>query len=143
VFEVIGFNSMENFEMKLLLRFGVLICVFGLGLIACSDGGGGEPAELTVVQGFMADPVALERGEALFVGTCAGYCHTLTPEDTDALFLFDCEWKHGGADEEIFNTVTVGIPDTRMVGFGSNFPQGDDDLWKIIAFLRTNQQPCA
>jgi hypothetical protein len=30
-----------------------------------------------------------------------------------------------------------------MVGFGSNFPEGEDDLWKIIAYLRVNQQPCS
>lgn len=128
--------------MKPFLRI-LWFTVAGLLLFACSDSGEEAAAEPTRVQGFMADPVALERGEALFVGTCSGYCHAQTREDTDALFLFDCEWKHGGGDEEIFNTVTVGVPNTRMVGFGANFPQGDDDLWKIIAFLRTNQEPCA
>jgi hypothetical protein len=29
-----------------------------------------------------------------------------------------------------------------MVGFGSNFPEGEDDLWKLIAYLRVNQQAC-
>jgi mono/diheme cytochrome c family protein len=128
--------------MKLIFK-AVLIMAAATLLVACGESGDVEPAELTVVQGFMADPAAVARGEALFVGTCAGYCHTLTPEDTDALFLFDCQWKHGGTDQNIFDTVTVGIPNTRMVGFGSNFPEGDDDLWKIIAFLRVNQQPCA
>ena len=128
--------------MKLFLRILLFIVTVSL-LFACSEGGEETTAEPTRVQAFMADPVALERGEALFVGTCAGYCHAQTREDTDALFLFDCEWKHGGADEDIFNTVTVGVPNTRMVGFGANFPQGDDDLWKIIAFLRINQESCA
>ena len=112
-------------------------------LAACGEGGGNTTAEPTVVEGFMADPAAVGRGEALFVGTCAGYCHTLTPQNTDALYLFDCQWKNGSSDQDIFDTVTIGVPNTRMVGFGSNFPQGDDDLWKIIAYLRINQQPCA
>ena len=30
-----------------------------------------------------------------------------------------------------------------MVGFGNNFPGGQDDLWKIIAYLRTEQQDCS
>lgn len=101
------------------------------------------PQELAVVQTFMQDQEALNRGRGLFIGACAGYCHKTTPEATDAVFLFDCEWKHGSSDQEIFDTVTIGVPNTRMVGFGSNFPEGEDDLWKIIAYLRVNQQPCS
>ena len=123
--------------MKLLIVFSASL----LMLVACGEGA--APVEPTVVEAFMADPEAVDRGEALVVGTCSGYCHSMTAADTDALFLFDCEWKHGGSDQDIFNTVTTGVPNTRMVGFGSNFPQGDDDLWKIIAYLRTNQQSCS
>lgn len=120
-----------------------IVVVSILALQACSEQGGADQSrEPTIVQGFMADPDAVGRGEALFVGTCSGYCHTTAPDDTDALFLFDCEWKHGGSDDEIFATVTNGVPSTRMVGFGDNFPEGADDLWKIIAYLRTNQQDC-
>jgi mono/diheme cytochrome c family protein len=93
--------------------------------------------------GFLSDPVAVQRGRSIFVGTCAGYCHKLTPEPTDAVYLFDCEWKHGGTDQQIFNTVTNGVPDTRMIAFGSNFPEGEDDLWKVIAFLKSNRTECA
>jgi mono/diheme cytochrome c family protein len=100
-----------------------------------------DPEELTTVQAFMVDTEAVERGRALFLGSCSTYCHTLIPAETDALFLFDCDWKHGGEDQQIFDVVTSGVPGTRMVGYGSNFPESDD-LWKIIAYLRTNQQDC-
>lgn len=127
-------------KVKLVLVFSAML----FALVSCSDGESNmaEP-ELTVVEAFMQDAEAVARGDALFEGTCAGFCHTREPTDTDALFLFDCEWKHGGTDQEIFDIVTIGVPDTRMVGFGSNFPEGDDDLYKIIAFLRSNQQPCS
>ena len=92
---------------------------------------------------YMTDPEAVKRGRLLFVGTCAGYCHKLTPERVDALYLFDCDWKHGSSDQEIFNTVTIGVPNTRMLGFGTNFPEGENDLWKIIAFIRTNSPQCS
>ena len=92
---------------------------------------------------YMIDPEAVKRGRLLFVGTCAGYCHKLTPERVDALYLFDCDWKHGSSDQEIFNTVSLGVPKTRMVGFGTNFPEGENDLWKIIAFIRTNSSQCS
>ena len=124
------------------MRISAVCGLFLLTLVACGED---EPIVIvpTIVESFMADPEAVNRGRALFIGTCAGYCHKTTPEATDALFLFDCVWKHGGRDQEIFDTVTTGVPNTRMVGFGANFPEGEDDLWKIIAYLRTNQQPCA
>jgi len=112
-----------------------------LAIIACSDEEI-KTVELTFVEAFMRDQTALARGQALFQGTCAGYCHTLTPEETDASFLFDCEWDYGGSDDEIFAIMTDGIPDTRMVGFGDNFPGGDEDKWRIIAYLRANQLSC-
>ncbi|MDB0051735.1 c-type cytochrome [Gammaproteobacteria bacterium] len=92
---------------------------------------------------YVTDPEAVKRGRLLFVGTCAGYCHKLTPERVDAPYLFDCDWKHGSSDQEIFNTVTAGVPNTRMVGFGTNFPEGENDLWKIIAFIRTSSSQCS
>ena len=117
------------------LRSAVYL-IFTFIVVACGDTG--SPADA-----LLADADAVSRGRSLFVGTCAGYCHKLTPERVDAVYLFDCEWKHGGSDREIFNTVTNGVPNTRMVGFGSNFPEGESDLWKIIAFLKSNRDSCA
>jgi mono/diheme cytochrome c family protein len=108
-------------------------------LIGC-----GSPSETTSrADTFLSDPVAVQRGRSIFVGTCAGYCHKLSPEPSDAVYLFDCEWKHGGSDQQIFNTVTNGVPNTRMIAFGSNFPEGEDDLWKVIAFLKSNRTACS
>tara|TARA_B110000444_G_scaffold259773_1_gene304582 strand:+ start:2546 stop:2926 length:381 start_codon:yes stop_codon:yes gene_type:complete len=115
-----------------------------LTLIACSE----QPAQLELadtaeVQEFMANPSALARGQALFEGSCASFCHTTELEaEPDVSFLFDCQWNHGSTDQDIFDTVTNGVKGTRMVGFGTNFPEGDDDLWKVIAYLRSKQQAC-
>ncbi|PCI73581.1 MAG: hypothetical protein COB20_16150 [SAR86 cluster bacterium] len=113
-------------------------------LIACSrQPVEPESADTAEVQAFMADASALARGQAIFAGSCASFCHTMETEaELDASFLFDCQWNHGSTDQDIFNTVTNGVIGTRMVGFGSNFPEGDDDLWKVIAYLRSNQQAC-
>ena len=35
---------------------------------------------VSLADSYMADPEAVKRGRLLFVGTCAGYCHKLTPE---------------------------------------------------------------
>jgi len=122
--------------MRIGVRFTVIAGLLLLNLAACSE----APVEPSIVESFMADPAAVARGKALFTGSCSGYCHKLTPEPGDALFLFDAQWKHGDSDQEIFDTVTNGVPDTRMIGFGTAFPEGDDDLWKVIAYLRVNQQ---
>ncbi len=114
-------------------------------LVLLSACGSEEPLPLSKVDAFMVDPEALERGQALFLGSCANFCHGLIAEqeeENDASFLFDCQWDYGETNEDIFRVVTTGIPDTRMVGFGNNFPEGDDDLWKIIAYIRSNQDPC-
>ena len=124
--------------MLAVLRLTVYLIITFI-VAACGDTREtGSPADA-----LLSDADAVSRGRSLFVGTCAGYCHKLTPERVDAVYLFDCEWKHGGSDREIFNTVTNGVPNTRMVGFGTNFPEGESDLWRIIAFLKSNRDSCA
>lgn len=120
-----------------------LLVLLTLSLVACRDQDVSDPALLSEVQAYMTDAEAVARGAALFAGSCAGFCHALEPvETTDASYLFDCDWNYGGSDEEIGATVRSGIPGTSMVGFGSNFPEGDADLWKIVAYLRSNQTGC-
>lgn len=128
--------------MKLIPVTAVLLCF----LASCTEESievPQAPEELSEAQKYMSDPQALARGEALFLGSCVDHCHNLEPADTDATFLFSCEWQQNIADAEIADIVRSGIPETRMVGFGSNFPEGDTDLNKLIAFLRANQQPCS
>jgi len=83
------------------------------------------------------DPESLKRGKSLFVGTCGAYCHGLRPGHRDAPFLFDCEWKHGGSDQEIFDVIRAGVPQTRMQGFADRLPEGDEDIWRLVAFLKS------
>jgi len=99
--------------------------------------GGGEPASPAVL--FESDPDALRRGRLLFTGTCGGYCHPTKPGNRDAPYLFDCVWKHGGTDHEIYTSISEGVPDTRMRGWGGKMPQGDDDIWKVVAYLRSKR----
>ena len=108
---------------------GLLAGLLAVG-VACS------PAESPAAR-YAKNPAALKRGKSLFVGTCGAYCHGLQPGNRDAPYLFDCEWKHGGSDEEIFRTIRGGVPNTRMQSFADRMPEGDEDLWKIVAFLKT------
>jgi mono/diheme cytochrome c family protein len=92
-----------------------------------------------------ASPDDVARGKALFTGTCAAYCHrTSQPEGAasaaggDAPNLFGCDWRHGGSDEQIFHTISAGVPSTRMVPFGGAIP--DEDIWRIVAYLKSATQ---
>ena len=105
-----------------------------LALLAC---GGGEKSP---VSALLADPAAIERGRLVFVGTCGAYCHALGAERRDAPDLFDCEWKHGGSDADLFRTISQGVAGTRMPAFAGALPEKDADLWKVIAFLRANSR---
>ena len=91
---------------------------------------------------YQEDPEALARGEAVFVGTCSGYCHVPGIQVGDVPDLFDCAWIHGGSSQEIYNTITNGIPGSRMVAFAGKLPDGDGDIWKIVAFLKSEASGC-
>jgi mono/diheme cytochrome c family protein len=87
------------------------------------------------VPALLKSPPDVERGRGLFVGTCAAYCHHMTPGPGDAPYLFDCDWLHGGGDADLFRTITKGVPDTRMVAFGGAIP--DADVWRIVAYVKS------
>jgi mono/diheme cytochrome c family protein len=87
------------------------------------------------VAGYLADPQAMTRASGLFRAVCTGYCHTTQQAAArDAPNLFDCTWTHGSSDEEIFDTIAAGVPDTQMQAFGERLPH--EDLWKLVAYLR-------
>jgi len=120
------------------VRSAIVAAAVATFIVGCSP----APSEQSPADRFAKDPAAVKRGKGIFVGTCAAYCHSLKKDNRDAPYLFDCEWLHGGSDAEIHNTIVNGVPGTRMVGFGNGFPQGDDDAWRVIAFLKTNRESC-
>ena len=115
--------------------FAAVAVVTAISLLTAACGeDANKPASAEV------DPAVIERGRRLFTGTCGAYCHKMTPGNTDALFLFDCDWKHGSTDEDIFKVINEGVAGTRMVAFGGAFPEGDNDTSAIIAYLRDASQ---
>jgi len=110
-----------------------LAAVAAVMIVGACDGGD-TPSP---VAGYRDDPAAVTRGKLVFAGTCGAYCHKLSPGQGGIPYLFDCTWKHGGSDQEIYQTIRDGVPDTAMVGFGGALPGGDEDIWKVIAYLRS------
>jgi len=86
---------------------------------------------------FANDPAAIKRGKSVFMGTCSAYCHAMRDEERDAPSLFDCTWRHGGSDAEVFASIANGVANTRMPAWKGALPQGDDDIWRVIAYLRS------
>ena len=101
-----------------------------------------QPPESAVgsspVVAYLEDEAALTRGRGVFRAACTGYCHTSRSAKRVAPDLFDCVWTHGETDEDIYQVIYDGVPDTQMLGFGEKVP--DEDLWKVIAYLRKQSQ---
>jgi mono/diheme cytochrome c family protein len=111
---------------------------FVAGVAALGMAGQTMAASVDPVPQLLKSPADVTRGKNLFMGTCGAYCHKLTSANGDAPFLFDCDWIFGGSDEQIFHTITHGVPNSRMVAFGGAIP--DQDIWRIIAYLRSASQ---
>ena len=110
-------------------------------LVGCATGGPApvvpaspDEAAPSPAAAYRDDPEAVARGRGLFRAVCTGYCHSTRPADRVAPDLFDCVWEHGSSDLDIHRVVLEGVPDTQMQAFGGKLP--DDEVWKIIAFLR-------
>ena len=79
------------------------------------------------------DPKAIQEGASQFRIDCA-LCHGLGARGgSRGPDLTRGVWTHGGSDEQIFHTITQGVPGTLM-------PANDlseAETWEIIAYLRS------
>jgi mono/diheme cytochrome c family protein len=108
--------------------------------LLASPAGSQTPAANAQKNPFAGNAEAITVGKAIFEATCAGYCHATENSRRKGRCpnLFDCEWKYGSGDDEVFHSVSAGVPKTEMVGFKGKLP--DEILWKVIAYLRSASQ---
>lgn len=45
-------------------------------------------------------------------------------------------YPHGERDEDLFRTITKGLPGTEMTGFGSD-DLSEDTVWRVVTYLRS------
>ena len=110
-----------------------------LALAALAENGGhARDPTADPAPAMLASPADLARGKAIFTGTCGAYCHKMTPGPGDAPYLFDCDWRHGGSDAEVFQSISNGVPRTRMLPFGGALK--DPDIWRLVAWLKSASQ---
>jgi cytochrome c oxidase cbb3-type subunit 3 len=91
---------------------------------------------------FSGDPKAAKAGEFEFRINCA-FCHGLGARGGGrGPDLTRAHKRHGDTDAELFQNISQGIPGTVMPANGTN-GQGvgmtDDEIWQIIAYLRSIQ----
>ncbi len=76
---------------------------------------------------------AIEEGKKIYQQKCAA-CHG--PDGTGSIGpnLVDEEWKYGGSDREVMISIKNGRPG-GMPAWGNTM--SEDDIWKVIAFIRS------
>jgi cytochrome c oxidase cbb3-type subunit 3 len=88
---------------------------------------------------FSGDPKAITQGAVLFRQECV-FCHGVAARGgMRGPDLTTGSWNHGGADADLVRTITGGVPGTAMPPNSLKA----DEIWQIVAYLRTLQQPAA
>jgi putative heme-binding domain-containing protein len=95
---------------------------------------GAQPAATNPLAG---KPEAIDGGKNIFRGRC-GVCHGIDAKGYRGSDLTSGDWVHGGSDAQIFKTIQSGVTGTEMPGNGN---MSDDEIWMVIAYLRTLAAP--
>jgi len=83
-----------------------------------------------------ANPAVVEKGRARFVRTCAP-CHGERAQGLIGPNLTDDRWIHGGAVEQIFQTIAKGWPPKGMPPWGRVLTP--DELSALVSYVRSIQ----
>src|SRR5262245_56869838 len=126
-----------NHRMSLRATAGVGIVV---GLTIGLSGQAVPPASQDAARNpFAGDPPAIKQGAVLFRQECV-FCHGVgAGGGARGPDLTTGSWIHGGSDADLVRTISGGVPGTAMPPNKLT----DDEIWQIIAYLRTLQQPPA
>jgi cytochrome c oxidase cbb3-type subunit III len=88
---------------------------------------------------FTGDRQAITQGAVLFRQECV-FCHGVGARGgMRGPDLTTGSWNHGGSDADLARTITDGVRGTAMPP--NNLTT--DEIWQIVAYLRTLQQPAA
>lgn len=110
----------------------VLAAIVGAGASAAQTRATGNP--------FTGNADAVHNGQALYRARCAN-CHGVDATGVRGPDL-TALWASGRSDEGLFHTLRAGIPGTEMPAVSARTQ--DDDVWRILAYVRTlNVTPAA
>src|SRR5258705_4955983 len=124
--------------MRMLLKAGVFVFVLALTVALSAQasqnpvlaGRGPAPAPIPDKNPFNSD-ADVQQGSALFQTNCT-YCHGANGEGGRGADLTTGLYRHGSKDPELYTSIRFGIPGTEMAPVRVT----DDDVWKLVAFVR-------
>ena len=90
---------------------------------------------------FEGDEAAIKNGMALFRGRCAN-CHGVDARGVRSPDLTQV-WASGRTDEGLFQTVRYGVPNTEMPANPPPRGATEQEIWQILAYLRTLAAPAS
>src|SRR5258708_15060038 len=85
---------------------------------------------------FAGRPDAILAGKKLFAASCSG-CHDANGEGGRGPSLIEGRMIRRSSDTALFTSIRKGIPGTDMPP--TNLP--DDEIWRVIAFVRDLSAP--
>lgn len=108
-----------------------------IALAAVSPGWSSQAAQAPSTNPFTGDTAAATQGAVLFRQECV-FCHGVAAKGgMRGPDLTTGSWSHGGSDADLFRTISDGVPGTAMPP--NTLPS--EEIWRIITFLRSVQQP--
>jgi putative heme-binding domain-containing protein len=124
-------------KIRYLSVFVVMLLVGSLTVLAQRGGGAGGRggAAAGPANPFLGNAPAIDHGREIYNQTCTT-CHGpdgAAGEMGPALGAPARRYAQG-SDTQIFEAIKNGIPGTQMPPFGTQL--GDDDIWKVAAYIR-------
>ncbi|MEW6321981.1 MAG: c-type cytochrome, partial [Acidobacteriota bacterium] len=100
------------------------------------------PAPPAAAQAERTNPLAgsdtaIRQGRNIYRGRCA-VCHGVDGKGYRGSDLTTGDWVHGGADEQLFRTISLGVPGTEMPPHPN---VSDEEIWMLISYIRTLVTP--
>jgi len=96
-----------------------------------------QEKERPAVNPLAGDATAIRQGQNIYRGRC-GVCHGIDAKGYRGSDLTTGDWVHGGSDAQIAKTISEGVPGTEMP---ANPTLSDDEVWMLVAYLRTLSAP--
>lgn len=124
--------------MNATIRVGTIL-VFVTAALTTVSAQEASPSIAPTRNPLAGDPQAITQGAVLFRQECT-FCHGVSARGgMRGPDLTTGSWTHGGADADLTATISDGVPGTAMP---PNKLTGDE-IWRIVAYLRTLEKPPA
>jgi len=132
---------MTTLNTRRMAGVGALLLVTGVAL-------GASPAKVAAPR---PTPELVAKGKVAYTNTCA-VCHgekgdgngvagaSLNPKPRDLRvkdLKVGAHYKNGGKPEQLFKTISEGLPGTAMVSFGA---QSEEDRWAMVYYIQQTFQ---